>query len=113
MISEDKLRKVRFSKLVIGGHDAPGNGSVGGCRNKKPLAEIMTKSYWLVIARMKITEILMAEHAVFHNLFDHLEKHAPRAKTLAEIKVLAAALETLLRAHSDTEDELFIAPLEH
>jgi hemerythrin-like domain-containing protein len=62
---------------------------------------------------MKITEILMAEHAVFHNLFDHLERSAPRLKTLAELKALAAALETLLRAHSNTEDELFIAPLEH
>ena len=62
---------------------------------------------------MKITEILMAEHVVFHNLFDHLEHSAPRLKTLAELKALAAALETLLRAHSNTEDELFIAPLEH
>ncbi|MCU0785229.1 MAG: hemerythrin domain-containing protein [Verrucomicrobia bacterium] len=62
---------------------------------------------------MKITEILMAEHAVFHNLFDHLERSAPRLKTLAELKALAAALETLLRAHSNTEDELFFAPLEH
>lgn len=62
---------------------------------------------------MKITEILMAEHAVFHNLFDHLEHSAPRLKSLAELKSLAAALETLLRAHSNTEDELFIAPLEH
>jgi hemerythrin-like domain-containing protein len=62
---------------------------------------------------MKITEILMAEHAVFHNLFDHLEKTAPRLKTLAELKAVAAALETLVRAHSNTEDELFVAPLEH
>jgi len=62
---------------------------------------------------MKITEILMAEHAVFHNLFDHLESHTPQLKSLAELKALAAALETLLRAHSNTEDELFIAPLEH
>jgi len=31
---------------------------------------------------MKITEILMAEHAVFHNLFDHVETVAPRLKTL-------------------------------
>lgn len=62
---------------------------------------------------MKITEILMAEHVVFHNLFDHLECSAPRLKTLAELKALAAALETLLRAHANTEDELLIAPLEH
>lgn len=62
---------------------------------------------------MKITEILMAEHAVFHNLFDHLERTAPRLKTLGELKAAAAVLETLVRAHSNTEDELFVAPLEH
>jgi hemerythrin-like domain-containing protein len=62
---------------------------------------------------MKITEALLAEHLVFHNLFDHIEAAAPRLKTLAEIKSLAALLESMLRAHSDTEDELFIGPLEH
>ena len=62
---------------------------------------------------MKITQILMAEHTVFHNLFDHIEKTAPRLRTLAEVKSLAATLETLLHAHSQTEDELFVAPLEH
>ncbi|TAK97638.1 MAG: hypothetical protein EPO07_12915 [Verrucomicrobia bacterium] len=62
---------------------------------------------------MKITEILLAEHVVFHNLFDHIEKTAPKLKTSAEIKALAATLERLLRAHSETEDELFVAPLEH
>ena len=31
---------------------------------------------------MKITEILLAEHVVFHNLFDHIEKSAPRLPSL-------------------------------
>ncbi len=62
---------------------------------------------------MKITEALLAEHLVFHNLFDHIEATAPRLKTLAEIKSLAALMESMLKAHSDTEDELFIGPLEH
>jgi hemerythrin-like domain-containing protein len=62
---------------------------------------------------MKITEALLAEHLVFHNLFDHIEAAAPRLKTLAQVKSLAALLESMLRAHSDTEDELFIGPLEH
>jgi len=62
---------------------------------------------------MKITEILMAEHAVFHNLFDHLEKTVPHVKTLAEVKSLAATVETLHRAHANTEDDLFINPLQH
>ncbi|HYG22997.1 MAG TPA: hemerythrin domain-containing protein [Verrucomicrobiae bacterium] len=61
---------------------------------------------------MKITEALLAEHLVFHNLFDHIEKIAPRLKTLAEVKVLASLMETMLSAHSHTEDELFMKPLE-
>ncbi len=62
---------------------------------------------------MKITEILMAEHAVFHNLFDHIEAVAPRLKTLAEVKALAAVVEKVHAPHSQTEDDLFIEPLEH
>ena len=62
---------------------------------------------------MKITEILMAEHAVFHNLFDHIEAVAPRLKTLAEVKALAAVVEKVHEPHSKTEDDLLIEPLEH
>ena len=62
---------------------------------------------------MKITEILMAEHAVFHNLFDHLEATVPRLRTLAEVKSLAVVMDKLTAPHSKTEDELFIEPLEH
>jgi hemerythrin-like domain-containing protein len=62
---------------------------------------------------MKITEILMAEHSVFHNLFDHIEAVAPNVRTLAEIKSLAAVVEKLHEPHSKTEDDLFIEPLEH
>jgi hemerythrin-like domain-containing protein len=62
---------------------------------------------------MKITEALLAEHLVFHNMFDRLEAAVPMLKTLAEVKSLAALMESLLKSHSDTEDELFIGPLEH
>jgi hemerythrin-like domain-containing protein len=62
---------------------------------------------------MKITEALLAEHMVFHNLFDRLEATVPTLKSLPEVKLLAALLESLLRSHSDTEDALFIGPLEH
>jgi hemerythrin-like domain-containing protein len=62
---------------------------------------------------MKITEALLAEHLVFHNLFDHLETTTPRLKTLGEVKALSALLEAMLKVHSDTEDELFLGPLEH
>jgi hemerythrin-like domain-containing protein len=67
----------------------------------------------LGIAAMKITEALFAEHLVFHNMFDHIEATTPKLTTLAEVKSLAALMESLLKAHSDTEDELFIGPLEH
>ena len=62
---------------------------------------------------MKITDVLRAEHAVFHNLFDHIEATLPKIKTLAEVKALATVAETLLEPHSKTEDDLFIEPLEH
>jgi hemerythrin-like domain-containing protein len=62
---------------------------------------------------MKITKILMAEHVVFHNLFDHLEQTVPRLQTLAEVKLLSATLEVLMRAHARTEDDLLVEPLEH
>ena len=62
---------------------------------------------------MKITEILMAEHVVFHNLFDHVEVTVPKLKTLAEVKSLGQIITKLTAPHSHTEDELFIEPLEH
>jgi hemerythrin-like domain-containing protein len=61
---------------------------------------------------MKITDVLRAEHAVFHNLFDHIEATVPRLKTLAEVKLLAAVVEKVHGPHSQTEDDLFIEPLE-
>jgi hemerythrin-like domain-containing protein len=62
---------------------------------------------------MKITEALFAEHLVFHNMFDHIEATVPKLQTLTEAKSLAALMESVLKAHSETEDELFIGPLEH
>jgi hemerythrin-like domain-containing protein len=62
---------------------------------------------------MKITDVLRAEHAVFRNLFDHIETVLPRARTLREVKSLATIIEKLTAPHSQTEDELFIEPLEY
>ena len=62
---------------------------------------------------MKITDILLAEHMVFHNVFDHIESRLPDLQTLAEIKALAGLMESLLSAHSRTEEGLVFAPLEH
>ncbi len=62
---------------------------------------------------MKITDVLRAEHAVFHNLFDHLEITVPKVKTLGEVKLLAALVDQVMAPHTKIEDDLFIEPLEH
>lgn len=62
---------------------------------------------------MKITEALQAEHFVFHNLFDYLEKTVPGLQNLIEIKALANLLESLHEAHSRIEDQLILEPLAH
>ena len=61
---------------------------------------------------MKITDVLRAEHAVFHNLFDHIEATVPKVKSLAEVKGFAVLVEKLHGPHSRLEDDLFIEPLE-
>lgn len=61
---------------------------------------------------MKITDALLAEHVVFHNLFDYVERTLPKIKTLAEIRGLSSLLQTMLSIHSKTEDLLLIDPLE-
>jgi hemerythrin-like domain-containing protein len=50
---------------------------------------------------------------VFHHLFDHIEATVPRIRTLAEVKSLATLADRVMAPHSQTEDELFIEPLEH
>jgi hemerythrin-like domain-containing protein len=62
---------------------------------------------------MKITEALFAEHLVFHHMFDQIEATVPEMKTLAEVQAVAAMMETLLKTHAGTEDDLFLGPLEH
>jgi hemerythrin-like domain-containing protein len=61
---------------------------------------------------MKITQALLAEHVVFHNIFDYLERAVPGLRTLGEIRTLSAFLESLLQVHGLMEDELLIEPLE-
>jgi len=61
---------------------------------------------------MKITEALLAEHVVFHNVFDYVERVVPKMKTLAEIRAVSCLLESMLKKHSHVEDHLLIDPLE-
>ena len=62
--------------------------------------------------RMKITQALLAEHVVFHNLFDHIEQAVPKLESLPEVRALAALLESMLKVHSLVEDKLLVEPLE-
>jgi len=62
---------------------------------------------------IKITEALLAEHVVFHDLFDGLERMLPTVKTLKEVHTLARLLDAVLKAHTKVEDELIIEPLDH
>ncbi|MBI5800077.1 MAG: hemerythrin domain-containing protein [Verrucomicrobia bacterium] len=62
---------------------------------------------------MKITEALLAEHVVFHNLFDYVERAAPRLRTLGEIRTLAGLLNAMQESHGQIEDELVMEPLAH
>jgi hemerythrin-like domain-containing protein len=61
---------------------------------------------------MKITDAFIAEHAVLYAQLDHLEHAVPGAKTVGEIKAMAALLEAGLRSHADLEDELLLDGLE-
>ena len=61
---------------------------------------------------MKITDAFIAEHAVINTQLDHLEHAIPAAKTLGEIKVMAAILEAALKPHAEAEDELLFNGLE-
>ena len=62
---------------------------------------------------MTITEALLAEHAVFHNLFDYAERTVPKLKAVREVRLLARLMESLLAAHSRAEEQLLVQPLEH
>ena len=62
---------------------------------------------------MKITDALLAEHVVFHNLFDYVERTTPKLKTLGEVRALAGVLDAMQEAHGTVEDELVMEPLAH
>ncbi len=61
---------------------------------------------------MKITDALLAEHVVFHNLFDYVQRATPKLRTLAETRALAGLLDAMLEAHGQIEDKLVMEPLE-
>jgi len=61
---------------------------------------------------LTITQALLAEHVVYHHLFDSIEQAVPQLKTLREIQALARLLESMLSLHAKAEDTLLIEPLQ-
>jgi hemerythrin-like domain-containing protein len=65
------------------------------------------------MCNMKITEALVAEHAIFLNVFDQIERALPSLVTPAEVQTMAGLVEGLLRGHARTETELAYLALDH
>ena len=61
---------------------------------------------------MKITDAFIGEHAVLYAQLDHLEHAIPAAKSMGEVKAMAALLEAALRSHAELEDDLLFNGLE-
>ncbi|MCS7338164.1 MAG: hemerythrin domain-containing protein [Verrucomicrobiae bacterium] len=62
---------------------------------------------------MKVTEALVAEHVVLHNMFDYIERVLPTVRTVAEVRLLAALIEGVLIEHARAEESLLFGPLAH
>ena len=60
-----------------------------------------------------ITDVLIAEHRLFTELFDDIEKLLPKLKVLGEVRLLSGLLERLLRSHADAEQNLAYVALDH
>lgn len=61
---------------------------------------------------MKITDAFIGEHAVLYAQLDHLDEAVPAARTMGEIKAMAALLEAALKSHAELEDDLLFNGLE-
>lgn len=62
---------------------------------------------------MKITETLVAEHAVFRNVFDSIERTLPKIRSLVEIKLIASLVESMLIRHAEAENDLAFLAVDH
>lgn len=62
---------------------------------------------------MKITEALVAEHTIFLNVFDQIERALPALTTLVEVRTLGTMVEGLLASHGETEQDLAYLALDH
>lgn len=61
---------------------------------------------------MKLTDALLGEHGAFYMFFDQIEKIAPIAETVAQIRGPMTVLAAMIESHATLEDELLFAALE-
>jgi hemerythrin-like domain-containing protein len=66
-----------------------------------------------MMRNMKITEALVAEHAIFLSVFDQIERALPSLTTPAEVMTMARIVEGLLEGHAKTETNLAYLALDH
>lgn len=60
-----------------------------------------------------ITDALVAEHRIFLNLFDEIERALPSVKTVGEVALLCRLLAGLLHDHGGIETDLAYITLDH
>lgn len=61
---------------------------------------------------MKITDALLGEHAVLHDLFGHLRDTAAASENIDEIHAAVAVMDRLLLTHARVEEELLFPRLD-
>jgi hemerythrin-like domain-containing protein len=61
---------------------------------------------------MKITDALLGEHAVLHDLFGHLRNTAVTSQDVGEIRAAVAVVDRLLLSHARIEEELLFPRLD-
>ena len=66
-----------------------------------------------MMPNMRITEALIAEHTIFLNVFDQIERVLPSLATPAEVQTMASIVEGLLEGHAKTETNLAYLALDH
>ena len=61
---------------------------------------------------MKITDALIAEHVVFHTLFDEAENLLSQSSSLPEVRATCALVGRLLERHSIAEHDLLLPSID-
>ena len=64
--------------------------------------------YAKVLTMLPITAALTAEHKMFRDIFDQMERKLPGLRAATEVKELGQQLEDMLRRHAETEDDLLL-----